>query len=550
MFHAPDYGVGAITVNHYPKSWDYAVVALLIGGALLGGAVFAWRVQRRDGASEHAARPRWVVAAIVVFLLMLFVHDHPYALMDPFHEGEHLTAGWLMQSGERPYGDFFVFHGLASDAVLDAAVLGHPPSPRRVRRQQTLLDALTLALLVPIAAEVCATTAGMLAGVFASLCAAAALWVPVFPYYRLLPVFLALLFLLRHVRGGRDAPLFGAFASATLGLLWSLDTGMYALFGVVGAIVLLQKVNIRTIGLFAVALLLPLIVLLVTRSDLHHFLIDSFAIMPKAIDPVWSLPAPANPWTAEGLRYFLPPVFYGFLFALALLAWRRGERALAMRIALVALFSALLFRTAAGRSGWSHTRFAMPLLGIAVVAFVLEPLLRARQRVVALLLIIPLLFYFELWPNAAAGAKLLAGWRSRQQHEGLVRYPFATGKGIYTTPQNATELAALNGFIESLGPRDAPILDFSNERALYYLLQRKPAVRCMEISMLSVPELLAEAMGELNARPPLCVIVQGDPNIAAFDGVPNEVRVPDLAHWIDANYPRRTTIGRFVVAHR
>jgi len=34
---------------------------------------------------------------------MLFVHDHPYVVMDPFHEGEHLTPAFLFRSGERPY---------------------------------------------------------------------------------------------------------------------------------------------------------------------------------------------------------------------------------------------------------------------------------------------------------------------------------------------------------------------------------------------------------------------------------------------------------------
>ena len=452
---------------------------------------------------------------------MLFLHDHPFAPVDPFHEGEHLTAGWLMQSGERPYRDFFIFHGLAADAGLDALVLGDPPSPLKPRRLQTILDAATLALLVPIAASLTTTTAGMIAGVVVSLCAAAALWLPVFPYYRLAPVLLALLFILR----GR---LFLAFAAATLGVLWSLDTGLFAVAGVAAAALILRVPWRRALLLGAIALALPLVVLLAVRADLRQFAIDSFVIMPKAIDPVWSLPAP-EPLTANGIRYYLPPVFYGFLLALA---WRRRDA----RLAIVAIFSILLFRTASGRVSWSHTRYAVPLLGIAAVAFVLEPLVLQKKRVAAALLAIPLFFYFEIRENFVAGAKLLAGWRARQHRQ------------VFT--QNAADLAALASVIDSLGPKDATILDFSNERALYWLLQRKPAVRCMEISMLSEPRLLSEAMAQLNASPPLCVIVQGDPNIAAFDGVDNRRRVPDLAAWIDANYPRRIQAGRFVVAAR
>ena len=557
LFSSTGVGVGMLTVTGYPKQWDYAVIALLVLGAFAGGALASWRATATP--SPESGRPRFVmVTAVVVFVIMLFLHDHPYAFMDHFHEGEHLAAGWLMKSGERPYGDFYIFHGLAADAGLDAMVLGDPPSPRHVRRLQTVLDALTLALLVPIAAEVVATTGGLLAAVVATLCACAAFWVPVFPYYRLLPVVLATLALLRYVRSGGLRPLFLAFASSTLGLLWSLDTGLFALAGTIavalGQIVFEERRRrgwrtATTAAIFAVTLILPVIVLLAVRADLHHFIEDSFVIMPKAIDAVWSLPAPA-PLTANGVRYFVPPVFYGFLLAVALLEMRRGNKLLAAQIAVLTLFSLLLFRTAAGRASWSHTRFAMPLLGITLVAFVLEPLFRARKRVLAVLLAIASFVYLEIAPNLAAGAKLVAQWRARQRHEGMVPYPFATGKGIYTSPENARDLAALNGFIESLGPRDATILDFSNERALYYLLQRKPATRCMEISMLSVPSLLSEAMAQLNANPPVCVIVAGDPAIANFDGVSNRDRVPELARWIDANYPKRTTIGRFVVASR
>jgi hypothetical protein len=553
FFSPPDVGVGWVTVNAYPKSWDYAVIALLVLGAFAGGAAMAFL--RRDGfVSEERARPPRVsvwVGAVVVFVLMIFVHDHPYAHMDHFHEGEHLTAGWLMKSGERPYGDFYVFHGLAADAGLDALVLGEPPSPLRPRRLQTLLDAATIALLVPIAAELTVTMTGMSLGVLASLCAIAALWLPVFPYYRMAPVLISVLALLRYVRNGSALALFVAFASATLGVLWSLDTGTYAIAGTIGAFAILPKRVPwkRSLALIAIAFALPLLVLLGVGADLQRFFVDSFVILPRTIDAIWALPAPSK-IDAESLRYYLPPVFYGFLAALALLAWRRGDRPLAARLAIVTIFSLLLFRTAVGRVGWSHTRFALPLLGIAMVAFVLEPLMLRRRWIPAAILVIPLIFHLEIVQNVKAGAKLLREWPARQRHEGMVRYPFATGRGLYTSEQNATDLASLKTFLDSIGPADAPIFDFSNERALYYLLQRKPPVRTMEVSMLSVPELLSEAMAQLEANPPVAVVVSGIPELGAFDGVANHVRVPALARWIDANYPVRTQIGRFVVAHK
>jgi hypothetical protein len=554
--------VGWVTVNAYPKGWDYAVVALLALGAFAGGALLAMTVSRTGEAdAPRAARSRTVwIASAVVFVLMLFLHDHPYAPMDHFHEGEHLTAGWLMKSGQRPYRDFFIFHGLAADAGLDALTLGDPPTPLKPRRLQTVLDAATVALLVPIAAEVTVTAVGMCVGVFASLCAIAALWLPVFPYYRMAPVLIAVLMLLRYARSGSARALSVAAASATLGVLWSLDTGTYALAGTVGAFAILRLFRLeakplppaRVALIGAIALALPFLVLFAVRADVHRFLVDSFVILPRTIDAIWALPAPAK-IDAESLRYYLPPAFYGFLGALALLALRRGERPLAARLAIVTLFSLLFFRTAVGRVGWSHTRFALPLLGIAIVAFVLEPLVLRRRiaaGIVAAVLAVPLFFHLEIAPNTMAGIKLLREWRGRQRHDGMVRYPFPTGRRLYTSEQNANDLASLKAFLDTLGPPDAPFLDISNERALYYLLQRKPPLRCMEISMLSVPELFAEAMGQLNTHPPVAVVLSGYPEIAAFDGVDNRTRVPELARWIDANYPQKTQVGRFMVAHR
>src|SRR5207248_50845 len=175
------------------------------------------------GYREHRVTPLF----LAIFIVMLFVHDHPYVVMDPFHEGEHLTPAFLFRSGERPYTDVFVLHGLAYDGGLDALILGDPPSPLRTRRLETILDAATLALIALIAAEICATSSGAISAAIFALCAIGAGLVPIFPYNRVAPIYLAVLGMLRFIRTGRG--LFLAFALSTLRLLWSLDTGMHAL---------------------------------------------------------------------------------------------------------------------------------------------------------------------------------------------------------------------------------------------------------------------------------------------------------------------------------
>ncbi|HXH93123.1 MAG TPA: hypothetical protein VNN25_16190 [Thermoanaerobaculia bacterium] len=311
------------------------------------------------------------------------------------------------------------------------------------------------------------------------------------------------------------------------------------------------------------AIAAPLIVLVVARADLYHFFRDSFVIIPRAIDAIWSLPAKPLPslallvhpvqlwdWLAsEAARYYLPPVFFGFLLALAV---RKRD----MRIAIVAIFSIILFRTAAGRCSWSHTRFGIPLLGIAVVAFLLEPLcrdwLRRRRslwRGIAIVVFAILGFrYFEIALNATLGWKFIAGWPARQRHEGMVPYPMTRGRGIYTWAENAADLAALRDLAQQAGP--GPIFDLSGERALYYLLDRRPATRCPDIAMLSTPELSAEALHQLAAHPPVFVVLEGMKVFGSLDGIANRDRIPPIAAWIDTNYPVRVKAGRYLVGFR
>jgi hypothetical protein len=554
FFHPPTGGIGWVTVNAYPKPHDYFTIALVAALAFAGALAATFRAGAPASAAAPYRRYAWP-GAIGVFVLMLFVHDHPDAFMDRFHEGEHLTAGFLMREGARPFGDVFLLHGLATEGGLDVLVQGDPPSPRRIRRAELVASAAALALLVPLAAELCATGWGVALAVLLSLSAVAAGQLPTFPWFRLATPLLVTIALVRYARDGRPRQLAFAFAVASLGLLWSIDTGTYSILGCIGVMVLMRFFRLeakplplaRVVLLAAIALALPFIVLAAIGADVRQFLVDSYVIIPTGIDPTSALPVP-NPKTMEGVRFWLPPVIYAVVMALA---WRlRREPLTAARMVVIGTFGMLLFRSAAGRCSWSHTRFAIPFLGIALAAFLLEPLWLERRRAAAVLLALPLLFVVDVVPNVTAGAKFLAGWRARQRHTDLVAYPFATGKGIYTYAQDRDELAALNGFIDAQAGPVGTIYDFAGERALYYLLQRKPPVRCLDTNWMSVPRLWAETKAQLAAHPPELVIVKGPHGFDHFDGVTHAQRAPELASWIDANYPRRVEIGRYVVAVR
>jgi hypothetical protein len=570
-FSVPTGGIGAVTLAKYPKGFDYFVVIALTIASALGA--FALSTHRATPTPDTrpptpSKRTATIITTVAVFVVMLVIHDHPYSFMDMFHEGEHLTPASVILDGGRPYGDIFFLHGFATDGGLDALVLGSKPSPKKTRRLETVLDAAALAMLVPIAAELTASTSGLIAAVILALCAIGAGEVPVFPYFRWLPLLIAVWALLVYserrkkiIAAGDTTPkpalLYIAAIVSSLGILWSLDVGICAVAA--SAIVILIYTR-RVTWIALSAIVAPLIVLLVARADLLHFFRDSFVIIPRAIDAIWSLPAKPLPslallihpvqlweWLAsEGARYYLPPVFFGFLLALAV---RRRD----MRIAIVAIFSIILFRTAAGRCSWSHTRFAIPLLGIAVAAFLFEPLCRdwlRRQRSVwrgvAIVVFAILSFrYFEVALNATLGWKFIAGWPARQRHEGMIPYPMPRGRGIYTYAENASDLAALRDLAQQAGP--GPIFDLSGERALYYLLDRRPATRCPDLAMLSTPELSAEALQQLAAHPPVFVVLEGMKVFGSLDGIANRDRIPPIAAWIDANYPVRVKAGRYLV---
>ena len=572
LFDVPAGGVGLVTIIKYPKGYDYAVVvALIVVSALTAFALAVLTSRSRHVGARPApppvlaARSRAfaVAGGIVVFVAMVLAHDNPYAFMDMFHEGEHLTPGGIMAEGGRPYRDIFFLHGFAVDGAIDAIALGSPPTPLHTRRAETLLDAATLALLVPIAAELSTSIFGGLAAAIVGLCAVGAGLVPSFPWFRLAPLLVAAWGLLVHVRRRNRASIIAATLAATLGILWSFEVGLYTFAGtaavLAGLCIIARRDFTRAVVRYGLlALVAPIIVLLAARADLVRFARDSFVTIPSAIDATWSLPARSMPSLAkfdwEAARYYFPPVFFGFLVVLGAREAARHHREAALRIFIVAALSLFVFRTAAGRCSWSHTRFAVPLLGVAFVAFVVEPAVRSMRTRGAwwyapllLVLLVPAWFYFEVDANAASFSKFMKDIHARLAPQpGQVPNPLPRARGLYTYPQEATDLAALAQFAGALPP--GPIFDLSGERALYYLLDRRPAVRCPDIAMLSAPRLTSEALRQLEHAPPVFVIVDGLPVLGSLDGIPNRQRVPTIAAWVDARYPARQKIGRYTVA--
>lgn len=585
-FPVPDGGVGFVTVNGYPKGFDYFVVAAIVAGVFLGGAIGGMLFRRKSTVSRDEPAPgsplsRTSLALMAVTAVLMFLlHFHPQQFMEMFHEGEHLSPATVLDLGGKPYGDVAFLHGLFADGFLDLLAWGGEPSVWRSRFVRALLDSLTLALLIPLAFAVCRTRTGAVLGAFLALCGTAAGVMSVFPWFRLLPGFLMLLFIAWYARTSKLRWLVAATASASFGLLWSFEVGVYSVATMIPALALgiFRERNRRGVLLAGAvaASIFPVVILLIARADIGRFIHDSFVLIPSSIDAIWALPAPPLPtfsrlaelhgagtlWTAPWLRYFTPLLVYGIALVIVLRLLARKATPRSMTLFFTIVFAVFLFRSAAGRTGWGHTRFGAILVGLVVTAILLEPLwmaliersrARAGRAAAALGLIIAgwlSWHYFEVPLNFEYGGKMLSELDTRFEVPGLVPYPTDRGGGTMTWAGNAEDLGALIAFSHEHSEPDDPILDLSGEFALYFFLERRPAIRMANLPMLGNPRLRAEAMDQVRLHPPAYVILRSTPEVGQYDGVPNRSRAPELFEWADENYPDRRQVGRYEVGLR
>ncbi|HEX9160744.1 MAG TPA: hypothetical protein VF980_03480 [Thermoanaerobaculia bacterium] len=556
LFPVPGHGIGLVSVMRYPKGWDYAVVAILffVAAAVTLIAAYSSGPHPRF-ALPSPARGRGRIGVVCVLMLIvtaaiLPARDNPYEFADPYHEGENLSPASVMLAGGRPYRDVWFMHAVAADGGLDLLVLGDPPSIVRTRRMRAILSTATVAFLVPIAAELSSTWTGAICATILSLCSIAAGQLPSTPHFRLLPLLLAIWLALIAIRTRRGAYGIAACAIASAGLVWSLDVGLFAVAGLAGWLIVARPFDRKTLAACAAAIVFtaPLL-LLALRADISRFFRDSFLRLPECFDAIYSLPAPPFAMTWPSVRYYVPPIVYGVVFALAILYGARGERQRANALLLLAITAFFEFRTAAGRHSWGHLRFSLPLLGIMVVCFAIEPLIRSRRAsriAVGVAIAIAAIPYFEVIANAKALGNYYSTYRERLRPKpDTVPFPLPRAHDLFTYRQEAAELGALYHFSQSMPP--GPIFDYSGEKYLYYMLARPASTRCHDIPYLSDPALGREAMHQLERRPPVFVVVAGHPTLANIDGISNAQRTPQIAQWIDAHYPRRIKVGRYTV---
>ena len=579
---APSGGVGFVTVHSIPKGIDtfrYLLLLVLVPA----GALVATR--STDEPPEPVPEPvekeprRPVAAAVLVAavaVLRIFAAEGIHGPIDLFHAGHYLSPASDALAGKTFFRDAFPFHGLATDGGLDAMafrIAGETLAT--ARRLRFALDVVFFSLASALFAGVLRRPARSAAGVAILLFASGALRLPgSFPFFRTLPLLASAAAAARHARTGRRSALVLSGAIAALGLFWSLEVGLFAcaalvLYAVAEPWYRREPARIASsigAGAAGIALvLLPAFAALAVFGALGAFLRDSAAVL-SSTGAIWDLPSPVPRDVAraalhgpvallrsEATRFYAPQLFFGALAA-ALLLRRRDRRFGSNDAVVLALlvFSAIGYRTALGRSSYSHTRFAVIVPSLLLAAWLPEDFFRFRgaravKMLAAAAAVAAFALYAELPDSLRDTAAKIRTRAARREGDGLFALALPRGGGVRVPAGQAASLSGLAEFAERALRPGETFYDFADAGALYFLLGRRNPSRFYEASILSADGWQAETIAALERARPGFVVVAAGQGEEAFDEVPISRRCPRLAAWIESRYPAVSTVGEFTI---
>jgi hypothetical protein len=537
-----------------PTSAAFITVAVLIALTLFflrgrNALVLAPRLQ---------SATRWLVIPALLFLFSYASTASPSSWIDLFHRGETLGPASDYLRGKVPYRDVFVLHGMLEDGMLDSWLMQCFGRDAHVALARiTLTGAATFAILYLLTLTIFDSVAFALAGVALGLFTFVDNQRVVF---HLLPV---LLFVLAVRR--RPSWAIAAGAASALALFYSIDIGVYSLFGAALSLLILSfsraargLVRPGRIALYfivgVIAGALPFVVYLGAVGALPSFLNTSFVQVPAVIDAVWSLPFPDLGATfrsdlslrtisdfilGEKIRFVLNPLILAALAAFVIARATKQQIDWWWMVAVVLLCNALLSqRSALGRADFQHQYFAAYLLAPILLLLANDALQRIKSwrseatatPFVALLGVsIALCSLAFLWVPDLLNTRIdsVIGYRPRVVAE------------TYADPQaDAVAMRVLSvraAVAERVRPQEA-IFDFSNQPALYFFADRKNATRFYQVPVASPLKYENEIVQALAASRPK-VILRGSPEgFDRFDAISNDIRAPHVARYIDRNY--------------
>jgi hypothetical protein len=298
----------------------------------------------------------------------------------------------------------------------------------------------------------------------------------------------------------------------------------------------------------------PFLVYLASLRAVGDFFRISFVSVPAIIDAVWSVPFPKLGATfrndpslrnvsefvlGEGIRFLLNPVVLGI--ALIYLIVRFLHRTITVRDqALIALTLCGIIsqRSALGRADFPHQYFSAFLIGPILVMLVAALATHLRRIASSgdegrgfaglfALALSPVLFVV-LWVPDLMNARI---------NDMTAYRPRVAGREADPMFREVLErVEAITEEVTRAVPAGRPVFDFSNQPALYFFTDRPNPTRFYQIPILSPPEYQRETIEALERGKPAIVFRRSPADFDAFDGIPNEMRAPALAAYLDDYY--------------
>ncbi len=497
--------------------------------------------------------PRAVGAAALLLLTAWgwTTYFQPYMAVNVFEDGCTLAFAHEHVSGAAPFRQTFPVHGWGVDGGVDGLAF-RLTSPTletfRIRR------ALFTALALPALAAACAATlgsAGWAAAAF-TMC----LGICPFVSERHLLAFAAVAFLAAGVRRERMRYLVPAGIVSAMGVFFALDMGIIVLAGgVLGlGLVAISRRRLAPLVRFLIGVVIgaiPFIGILAGHNSLRAFFRVSFREIPGEILATWGLPLPPlfpHPLNLTGIVDSLrgtPPTI-AFLATLACLCvivllfrlpWDREDLVVlpALAVALLAL------RGAAGRADPGHYELYGVFAGIPA-AWLLR---RAAQPSVFRAAAVAAFLWMGIHPRSAMKDVLGAvkeGSRARARGAAEMK-PIPGGGSALVPATQADDLAVLRKTLENvMGPRDT-YFDFSNEPALYFLLDRRMPIPYLGPEFYESAAAQQRVVALCERVRPIVAIAQVSGGLDSFDGVANDVRAPLVEAYLKEKYRPFTVVG-------
>jgi len=498
-------------------------------------------------------RPREVAAAALVLLTAWgwTTYYQPYSSVDLFEDGCALAFAKAHSTGAAPFRQTYPVHGWGVDGGVDGfAFRLATPTLETFRIRRALFTALTL----PALAAACAATLGGVGWAAAAftLC----LGICPFVSERQLLVCAAIAFLATGVRRERMRYLVIAGILSAANVFFALDMGIIVLAGGIlglGLVAASRRRPAAPVAFLAGAVIgaFPFVGILAGEHALRAFFRVSFREIPGDILAAWGLPLPPLLSRPPGLAVIVdslrgtPPTvaFMATLAGLAVIAllfripWNREDLVVlpALAIAVLAL------RGVAGRADPGHSELYGVFAGIPAAWLLRRAARTSGFRAAA--------FAGFLWmgihPRAAMNDVLgvvKEGSRARARDAAEMK-PIPGAGGALVPAAQADDLAVLRKTLENvMGPRDT-FFDFSNEPALFFLLDRRMPIPYPGPEFYESERAQRRVIALSERERPIVAIRRAGNWLDAFDGVANEVRAPIVARYLDANYRPLAVVG-------